>query len=226
MALFSGETYSQYQTGRDQCPVDLGAKPNLAAALLKEGFSFAGYSEGLPSMGATVCRAGPYARKHCPWVNFQVEGNVPATCNLPFSAFPKDFKQLPTIAWVIPNLDHDMHDGSPEQADSWLKKNLSVYADWCMVPLNKSLLIIQWDEDDKRTSANQIPTIFCGAGVLPGKYPETINHYTVLSTLLEMFGLKPLGQTAGVAPLRDIFENPVDSPARKAGQTPVPYFFQ
>jgi len=206
MALFSGKTYAEFDTAGDHCPVDVGKAPNLAASLLEAGLSFAGYSEGLPSVGSTACHSGKYARKHCPWANFQDDGNVPVTCNLPFTAFPRDFNQLPAMSWVIPNLDHDMHDGSPEVADAWLKKNLSAYADWCKDPANNSLLIIDWDEDDGEGTANQIPTIFYGAMIQPGQYPEPIDHYRVLRTLLDMYGLAPLGRTAKSPPITDIFK--------------------
>jgi phosphatidylinositol-3-phosphatase len=50
--------------------------PNLGAALIRAGRSFAGYSEDLPARGFTgVSRTGPpgsgidYQRKHNPWVN-------------------------------------------------------------------------------------------------------------------------------------------------------------
>lgn len=205
MALFSGDPYTQFKTEKDNCPVDVGNAPNMAASLLAAGYGFAAYSEDLPSMGATVCRSGKYVRKHCPWVNFQVGGNVPVTCNLPFTAFPKDFSALPTVAWVVPNKNNDMHDGTPQQGDAWLKENLAAYVDWCKDPSNNSLLIIQWDEDDKKTSANQIPTIFYGGLVHPGKYKETINHYSVLRTLLDMYGIPSMGKAAEAAPITDIF---------------------
>src|SRR5262249_22369542 len=105
-----------------------------------------------------------------------------------------------------PDLNNDMHDGSPAQADLWLKANLSAYAKWCRTPSHNSLLIIQWDEDDNKTSANQIPTIFYGAQVRPGKYQERVDHYGVLRTLLEMYGLKPLGKSAEARPLTDILK--------------------
>ena len=66
LALFSGST--QGVVG-DACPQSFST-PNLAAQLLAAGATFAGYSEGLPAAGATVCSAGRYARKHNPWADF------------------------------------------------------------------------------------------------------------------------------------------------------------
>ena len=66
LALFSGSTQGVTDNG---CDHRLTA-PNLGSALLASGRTFAGYSEGLPQAGSTVCTAGRYARKHSPWVNF------------------------------------------------------------------------------------------------------------------------------------------------------------
>ncbi|MGI8584474.1 MAG: alkaline phosphatase family protein [Chitinophagaceae bacterium] len=41
--------------------------------------------------------------------------------NQPFTAFPADFNLLPTVSFVIPSLDNDMHDGAILTGDTWLK---------------------------------------------------------------------------------------------------------
>jgi acid phosphatase len=117
LALFSGSTFGLTS---DACPVDAGAAPNLASELLASGYTFAGFSEGLPAAGSPVCAAGKYARKHVPWANFT---NVPPETSLPFAAFNArtDYSSLPTVSFVIPNLDNDMHDGTIAQADTWLQ---------------------------------------------------------------------------------------------------------
>ncbi|ORW92343.1 acid phosphatase [Mycobacterium sp. IEC1808] len=197
LALFAGSTLG---VTKDSCPVDGGATPNLASELLAAGYSFAGYAEGLPAPGSTVCSAGKYARKHVPWANFS---NVPAANSLPFSAFPMgNYAALPTVAFVIPNNDDNMHDGSIAQADAWLSRELSGYANWAVA--NNSLLIVTWDEDDGGPR-NQIPTVIYGAHVQPGNYNEQINHYSVLSTLEQMYGLPKTGYAAGAAPIATIW---------------------
>ena len=189
LALFAGNTFG---LTKDSCPVDVGAQPNIASELLATGRTFGGYSEDLPAVGSTVCSAGKYARKHVPWVNFS---NVPATVSVPFSAFPApgNYASLPTLSFVIPNNDNNMHDGSIAQGDAWLNSRMSAYANWAKT--NNSLLILTWDEDDGGPR-NQIPTVFYGAHVQPGSYNETISHYNVLSTLEEMYGLPKTGYAA------------------------------
>ncbi len=194
--LFSG---SNQGVRDDSCPHTFTVA-NEGSELISAHLSFAGYSEGLPTKGSEVCTYGKYARKHSPWTNFS---NLPAKTNLPYTKFPKNFDKLPAVSWVIPNLDDDMHDGSIQQGDTWLKNNLSAYIAWAQT--HNSLLIVTWDEDDG-SQDNQIPTIFVGPMVKPGQYGEAINHYTVLRTIEAMYGLIPLGNSASVKPIRDVWQ--------------------
>jgi phosphatidylinositol-3-phosphatase len=198
LALFSGNTFGLTS---DACPVDAGAAPNLGSELLAAGYTFAGFSEDLPAVGSAVCSAGKYARKHVPWANFT---NVPPANSVPFSAFNNrtDYASLPTVSFVVPNLDNDMHDGSIAQADTWLYNNLSRYANWAVA--NNSLLIITFDEDDGG-SKNQIPTVIYGGHVKPGAYSEPISHYNVLSTIEQMYGLPKSGLAANAPAIADIW---------------------
>ena len=135
-----------------------------------------------------------------PWTNFT---NDPSRTNLPFTKFPSGYSRLPTVSWVIPDLLNDMHDGTIAKGDTWLNDNLSNYVTWAQS--NDSLLIVTWDEDDGSES-NHIATIFVGPMVAPGQYGEKINHYNVLRTIEAMYGLKPLGNSAGVKPIRDVWQ--------------------
>ena len=196
MAIFSGSTQGLTS---DACPVNFGGD-NLGNQLRTTSHSFTGYSESLPSDGYTGCTSGAYARKHSPWVSFT---DLPASTNLKFSEFPTNFANLPTIAFVTPNLNDDMHDGTISQGDTWLKNNIDAYAQWAKA--NNSLLVVTWDEDDSSQS-NQIPTLFVGAHVKPGHYSEHITHYTVLRTLEDAYGLAHLGNSASVSPITDTWQ--------------------
>jgi phosphatidylinositol-3-phosphatase len=198
LAIFSGSTHGVID---DSCPVELTA-PNLAADLTAAGRTFAGYAEDLPAVGSAVCSTGEYARKHVPWTDFR---NVPGAASMPFSSFPAtDFARLPTVSFVIPNLCNDMHDCSVGTGDAWLRAHLSGYARWAMT--HDSLLIITWDEDDGSQS-NQIPTIFFGQQVRPGRYAERITHYSVLATIEAAYGLPHDGNAATATPVTDIWRS-------------------
>jgi acid phosphatase len=196
LALFSGSTQGVIS---DSCPHEFSAA-NLGSELTAAHKTFTGFSEGLPSAGSEVCDSGEYARKHSPWTDFS---NVPAKSNLPFNDFPANFADLPTISWVIPDLEDDMHDGTIQQGDSWLQAHLQEYVTWAKK--NNSLLIITWDEDDD-TSVNKIPTIFVGPMVKPGKYGVKITHYNVLRTLEAMYGLSYVGHSSSVTTITGLWQ--------------------
>ncbi|MFF3109748.1 alkaline phosphatase family protein [Kitasatospora sp. NPDC057904] len=195
LALFSGSVQGVTD---DSCPKSFGT-PDLGSALLAAGLTFTGYSEDLPAAGYTGCAAGGYARKHNPWVDF---GALPPGVNQPFSAFPGDYAALPALSFVVPNLTHDMHDGTVRQGDDWLKANLAGYADWARG--HNSLLVVTWDEDDN-DQGNQVPTVVVGRQVQPGTYGERIDHYRLLRTLEDAYGLPPTGAAADTAPIGDIW---------------------
>ena len=198
VALFSGDTQGVKD---DSCPHSYTA-PNLAEALTDKGLSFAIYSESLPQAGFMDCGSADklYRRKHNPVPDFS---KVPATANQPFSAFPADFSKLPTVAFLVPNMMDDMHDGSVAQADAWLKQNLDGYIQWAKA--HHSLLILTWDEDDGSQN-NQIATIILGGDVKPGRYDQHVTHYGVLRTLTDMYGLQPIGHGAEATAISGIWK--------------------
>ncbi|HEX3336828.1 MAG TPA: alkaline phosphatase family protein [Jatrophihabitans sp.] len=186
LALFSGGTRGVTD---DSCPHTF-ATNNLGHQLLATGRTFAGYSEGLPKTGSTVCAAGAYGRKHAPWVNF---ADLPASVNNPLTAFPTTYSSLPTVSFVIPNLNHDMHNGTIRQGDTWLQQHLGGYANWAVK--HNSLLVVTWDEDD-RSASNRIPTVIAGAGITPARISTHFTLYSLLRTIEDRYGLTRLGGAA------------------------------
>lgn len=195
LALFSGSVQGVTD---DSCPHTFSGA-NLGRELIAAGKSFAGYSESMPSDGYTGCSSGTYARKHNPWVNFT---NVAPSSNLTFSRFPADYARLPTVSFVIPNLCDDMHNCPVATGDTWLRDNIDGYARWARS--NKSLLVVTWDEDDNGHD-NRIPTIVVGDGVKTGSFSEKINHYDVLRTIEDMYGVPRAGASASATPITDIW---------------------
>ena len=215
LALFSG---SQQGITDDSCPHDFTAG-NLGQQLIDKGLSFTAYSEDLPGAGSTSCSGsgGNYVRKHAPWADFPTVRD--ASHHVPFSQFPSDYSQLPTVSFVVPNMCNDIHDCSIGTGDTWLKNHLDAYAQWAKT--HNSLLIQTFDEDNF-TSVNQIYTTFVGQGVKPGYESTTqINHYSVLRTLEDMYGLPALGNAANKTPITDIFgSSPSPTPTATASPTP------
>lgn len=219
LAIFSGSTQG---IKGDECLQQETpfTTPNLAAALIQKGFKFTGFAQSMPQQGFLGCQDQKgqltgetvYARKHTPWINWQGNGknDIPTSCSQPMTSFPKDFNQLPTIAFVIPDQDHDMHNiGKPgdsaaiSRGDIWMKENLDSYVKWARS--HNSLLILTFDEDDF-TRENHVPTLFVGPMVRAGKYAERINHCNVLHTLEAMYGLTREDTSKAVV-IKDIWKN-------------------
>ena len=188
VALFSGDTQGVED---DSCP-HAYQKPNLADSLAARKVSFAIYSENMPSVGFTGCGSDDrlYRRKHNPVPDFTA---VPAGDNRPFSDFPVDYAKLPAVVFVVPNMMDDMHDGTPAQADAWLKDKLGRYKQWALN--NHSLLIVTWDEDEGADN-NRVMTVLVGQDVKPGKYSQKLNHYDLLRMLTDLYGAAPVGAAA------------------------------
>jgi acid phosphatase len=206
LALFSGSTLG---VENNQCPI-LGVGENLASQLQKNGLSFGIYSESMDSIGFDECSSADhyYVRKHNPAVNWQGK-NLRPDINMPFENFPSDYSKLPTVSIVIPNQLNNMHGthtlpGSVVQGDFWLEKNLDAYVHWAKK--NNSLLIVTWDEDNGSDN-NHIPTIIIGQMVKPGKYKSHINHYNILRTIIDMFDLSPIGQSADTMSIVEIWKS-------------------
>jgi hypothetical protein len=230
--LFSG---SNQRVGfEDKIPSKLITASNVGAQLVRAGRSFKGYSEDLPRIGAVNPTKGLYARKHAPWISFSNIPNgttIATSSNLRFADFPTDFRDLPTVAFVIPNLANDMHNGkipsSIQAGDRWLQQHLDTYYRWARE--NNSLLVLTFDENDhgkivglsdpgasEPARRNRIVTILAGAHIKAGDYPEGkgVTHVNLLRTLEAMYGLprsgaqQPFALNVGIADdviLTDLF---------------------
>jgi hypothetical protein len=196
-ALFAGVT----NTNADTCSV-AGVSPNapnLGGELLRAGFSFGGFAEDMPHNGFTGCTSRDYARKHAPWTHFS---DIPPIDSEPLYDFPTDLSRLPTVAWVIPDVMHDMHSASIARGDRWLKQRMGPVVQWAM--RHDGLVIITWDESSGSVP-NHIPTIFVGQMVRPGRYPQVISHYRVLRTITSFYHVPPLGSSARTAPITGVW---------------------
>jgi hypothetical protein len=206
LALFAGDTQG---LSDNSCPHTFGAA-NLASGLLTSAQTFLGYSESMPSNGYTGCDSGNYARRHNPWVNYT---NVPPSVNVTFDSFPADYGELPTVAYVVPDLCHDMHDCSVAAGDAWLESRLDAYVQWALS--HNSLFILTFDEDAGNTATNRILTIFVGPMVQSGDYPTRIDHYSVLRTLEDMYGVPATGRAANAEPITGIWRSVPPTPVRR-----------
>ncbi|PFN80637.1 hypothetical protein COJ85_29940 [Bacillus sp. AFS076308] len=86
---------------------------------------------------------------------------------------------MPTVSFVIPSLDIDMHDRTIQEANQWLKEHVVEYVHWAKT--HNSLLIVTGDEDEG-SDKSIIPTYFVGPMVKTGQYNQDVNHFNLLRT--------------------------------------------
>ncbi|MFE7359182.1 alkaline phosphatase family protein [Streptomyces sp. NPDC057543] len=168
---------------------------NLPNQLVTHGYSFANYSD---------------QAKPIQWLRYK---NTPGTAANPnpmdkrqrdFPTTPDGFDKLPTVSFYSGNGQQSMHDGTLAQGDAFVK-TFDSYIQWAKT--HNSLFVLTWDEDDF-SPVNRIPTIMVGPMAKAGEYNEHVNHYNVLKTLLDMYGLDHINHTAdpNVSTITDAFD--------------------
>ncbi len=225
--LFSGNNQGVVDDSRP--PGYPWTTPNLGAALIAAGATFAGYSEDLTTIGdrdttsIDAVIGGStyklYRRKHNPWANWQAAIGDPIgtnqlapETNLRLEDFPADLTQLPSVAFVVPNEQNDMHDGTIRMGDDWLRAKLGAYAQWART--HNSLLVFTFDEDNF-SGTNRIPAVFYGAGLTPGTVKATRwTLHNLLRTLEDMHSATHSARSAQVRPISGFF--PGDPPSLEA----------
>jgi hypothetical protein len=141
--------------------------------------------------------ASEYVRKHNPAISYSAIVHDKTRCaNITrlaaFDPAAADFEM------IVPNLCNDMHSCSVGIGDAFLK---------AFVPriLNSpafqgSVLFITWDEGIGST--NKVATIVASSGMIgPSRYAARSDHYSLLRTIEDAWGMPPLGLAARATPL-------------------------
>jgi phosphatidylinositol-3-phosphatase len=153
------------------------------------------YSGGLDGPGV----AGTYARKHNPAMSFTFVSGSGQCANIqPLASFDPSVD----FAFVAPNLCNDMHDCPPAQGDAFLKAFLPqvlTSPDWA-----HTLLLVTFDEGSTDAhGGGRIFTLVARAG-LAGVVSTTLHdHYGLLRTIEDIFGLPCLGAACSATPLAE-----------------------
>jgi hypothetical protein len=69
-------------------------------------------------------------------------------------------------------------------------------------PLLQNVIVTR---DEGGSGDNHIATIFSGQPVKPGNYPEPTDHYRLLRTLQDIYGLTPTAHAAQRQPITDVW---------------------
>ncbi len=194
---------------------------DLADQLDAAGITWRAYAEDM----GTACNltgAGKYAPKHVPFLYFPSLTGDASRCAdrvVDYSSFAGDLAAGPRrFTFLTPNLDHDMHDPVPAGAqnytngDAWLAQEVPpILASQAFQ--DHGLLVIVWDEDDLSgvfAPDDPIPMIVLSPLAKqnpPTGYQSSVtaNHYSLLATIEDAFGLARIGAAAQAQPLSDFF---------------------
>ena len=205
LAATSGST--QGCTG-DTCFTPYTA-PSLGGQLSAAGIPWTAYMESMPSACYTGQWSGGtgagalYGEKHNPFVIFNdVLNKGCASHVLPYPGASGLTAALnganaPDFVWVTPNQLNDMHSGSVQAGDAWLKANIAPVLASPWFTGGNSTVIVTMDEGP---SGNAIPLVIVSRNASgKGNVSQAGNHYGTLRSIEEDFGLSLLGAAQSLA---------------------------
>jgi hypothetical protein len=202
LALVGGSTFG-IETDCTSCTVDAR---NLADSLQAKHKTWKLYAEGLPRPGFTGASAGRYAKKHAPFLYFRdVQRNRSRLSRVvPLTQLRHDLRarRLPDFSLVVPDLCHSMHDCSVSTGDAWLASQLPP-----LLALPKTVVFVVFDEGETNDhSGGHVPALALGTAVRRGvRFTATTNHYGLLRTIEDAWGLPLLGRSANETPITGIW---------------------
>ncbi len=147
-----------------------------------------------------------YAVRHNPWVYFPAgrEACLAHDQALPQFADDAAADQLPNVGFLIPNLDHDGHDGSLSTADGWLEKQLTPVLHSADFTSGKLVVVVTADEDD-RSSGNTVLTSVLTPALSHKVVDTPLTHYSLTRFIDQVIGAEPLRHAADAPDLRTAF---------------------
>ena len=207
LALAGGETFGV----TNDCMTCFVNAPTLADRIEASGRRWKAYLEGMPSP-CFVGNYGRYAQRHNPFIYFDAIRTNPTECArlVPYGDLAGDLasaSQTPEYVWITPDVCNDMHDCSIRAGDDWLAQVVPALLSAPAFTTQQSLLVITWDEDEG-TPDNHIATLVIASDV-PAGFRSAVrhDHYSLLKTVEESWGLAPLSANDGNAQGLDEFFN-------------------
>jgi phospholipase C len=185
---------------------------NIARRMLAANVTFKVYAEGI-KQGYLGGNTGLYVLRHDPFAMLSDVAGSSQVANQVMQPFPQfvtdnNNKALPDFSFIIPNLDDDAHNGSPQTADTWLQTN--VIAPLSANPAFQSggdgLLIVDFDESldsDIAHGGGHVAPALWGPIVKSGyvqKSTTVYQHESMLRTIMEVLSLSNPPGAAAVAP--------------------------
>ncbi len=197
----------------------------IADRLIASGLDFKQYAEELPEgpcpwnvSGQHVAeKRGNYVRRHVPFLSFRevqekwCDRVIRVDSSKANNFFLQDAKKgLVAYSFYTPNMNHDGHDTNTEVAGAWARKFLTeTFPD----TVRKGTLVILTFDESGGNPDNRVYTVLLGDMVKdssqqdPKALAKRYNHYSVLRTIEDNFGLAPLTENDREAsPITDIWK--------------------
>lgn len=136
--------------------------------------------------------SGEYAVRHNPEAYYV---NLRSDCSnydVPFGSSPNLSAK---VTLVTPNVIHDMHDGSIQDGDNYLKGYVPKLLATSQYKAGNTVIFLTWDENSG-SSGNHVVTIVISPRTHHVKNGTTFTHYSMLKTVEQIFGLKQLVNAA------------------------------
>lgn len=195
LAMTSGSTWGITDNGYHVLPTrDLGTQLTTA------GISWRAYMEGLTDAGC-LRSPYPYALKHNPFAYYG--GKCPPNV-VPMDALAADLAgATPRFLFIKPGLCNDGHDCSLDVAGAWLETTVTrIQASEAW--RSGGVMFVLWEEGDGGDS-NLVPLIIIGKDVPARRVETRYDHYSLLATIQDHFGLPRLGAAATAQPLTPLY---------------------
>jgi len=174
------------------------------------GRTWRGYMESMASP-CLATDSGLYAQNHDPFVHYAGLLNNRSRCEshvVPATNLATDLRNgdLAHYTWITPNMCNDLHDCSIATGDAWLSKlvpKILTSPAWD----RNSVLFIVFDEGTTASGGGgRIPLIVVSGRTAAGlKVATPYNHYNLLATIEQSWGLPRLGQASGAAIMSEFF---------------------
>jgi len=183
---------------------------NLARRMLASGVSFKVYAEGI-TQGYLGGNTGLYLIRHNPFAMLSDVADNPQVANQciwPFTQFAADLASgtLPDFSFIVPDVDDDAHDGTPQQADAWLQTKVIALLS------NSPAFIVDFDEaatSDTAYGGGQVAPVLWGPNVKVGFMQTSTTvyqHQSMLRTVMEALRLSnPPGAAASAPSMSEFF---------------------
>lgn len=210
--LSSGSGEHAFGCGGGGC-TDVITSNNIFRELGKSGLTWKVYADSLPYAGYMGIQSGAYVKRHnpAPWYGDVAYHPAKQKKMVPFPQFAKDLAahNLPNYSLIVPDLQHDAHNGTLAQADLWLKQYIRpVLSSPYFKPGANGVMFITFDNGD-HDHQDQVFTAVIGPNVIHGsKVNKPFRHENTLRTMMELLGLKHFpGASEAAAPMRDFFKS-------------------